>query len=181
MKSFIEQAQFYAVYHQKPITRYMHLIGVPLIVFSLMIFFAFVHLVIPGVMDLTLACILTILLLVYYFYLNWFLALVITPILGILLWLAHLVSHAGPTSSALWVFIWTFILGWTLQLIGHFLENKRPALMGNLCQLLIAPLFLTAELFFMSGYMQKLKQEIYGNIDESETIKPEKSESDDKF
>lgn len=166
MKSFIEQAQFYAAYHQKPITRYTHLVGVPLIVFSLMVLFGFLHLIIPGVMDTTLAGIATVALLVYYFYLNWRLALVITPIFIVLLWLANLVSHAGPTHSALWIFAFTFVLGWILQLVGHLIEGKRPALLDNFWQSLISPLFLTAELFFIAGRMHGLKEEIYGKTNE---------------
>ncbi len=41
MKPFVEQAQFYVGYHQKPITRYTHFAGIPLIIFSLMIFSVF--------------------------------------------------------------------------------------------------------------------------------------------
>ncbi|CEK09150.1 Mpo1 family 2-hydroxy fatty acid dioxygenase [Legionella hackeliae] len=162
MKSFIEQAQFYAEYHQKPITLYTHLVGVPLIIFSLMIFLGFFHLIVPGVMDTTLAEIATVILLIYYFLLNWRLALVLTPILFFLLWIAHLISWAGPTSFALWMFIVTFISGWVLQLGGHYIEGKRPALVDNVWQALIAPLYLTAEIFFKYGRMKKLETAIHG-------------------
>ena len=40
MDTFIRQAQLYATYHQKPLTRYTHFVGVPLIIFSTMIFLA---------------------------------------------------------------------------------------------------------------------------------------------
>ena len=177
MKSFIEQAQFYATYHQKPITRYTHLIGVPLIIFSLMIFLGFFHLIVPGVLDTTLASIATAALLIYYFYLNWRLALVLTPVFIILLWIADLVSWAGPTRSALWTFIITFILGWALQLIGHFIEGKRPAFMDNVWQALVAPLFLAADLFFMTGRMPGLHEEIYGKAKVSEPVTKEQEEA----
>lgn len=42
MKPFIEQAQFYATYHQNQATRYTHMAGVPLIMLSIMIFLGFV-------------------------------------------------------------------------------------------------------------------------------------------
>ena len=99
MKSFIEQARFYAVYHQKPVTRYTHFVGVPLIIFSLMVFFGFLHLIIPGVMDTTLASILTFVVLVYYIYLNWRLGLVLVPVFIVLLWLANLFSLCRPHSN----------------------------------------------------------------------------------
>lgn len=161
MKSFIEQTQFYAAYHQKPTTFYTHLAGVPLIIFSLMIFLGFFHLVIPGVMDTNLAGIATIVLLVYYFLLNWRLALVLTVFFFFMLWIADTISDPGPTRFALWFFLITFISGWALQLIGHFFEGNRPAFMDNLWQLFIAPLYLTAELFFKAGRMKKLEEQIH--------------------
>lgn len=170
MKSFVDQALFYAAYHQKPITRYTHFIGVPLVILSSLIFLGFIHLMVPGVFDLSFATIATAILLIYYFSLNWRLALVFTPIMIFLLWIASLVSHDGPTSSALWTFLTTFILGWALQLIGHFIEGRRPAFMDNILQALIAPLFLTAELIFMMGKMQDLKEQLDKNADAGEVI-----------
>lgn len=169
MKSFIEQAQIYATYHQKEVTRYTHLVGVPLILFSLMVLFGFVHLVITDVMDVSIAFVLTIALIVYYFILNWRLALPLTAVLLILLWLASLVTAHGPTGTALWIFVFTFVIGWAFQLAGHFIEGRRPALMDNFWQALIAPLFLTAELFFLAGYFTDLKVQIKG-IEQQEDI-----------
>ncbi|KTD36499.1 transmembrane protein [Legionella nautarum] len=175
MKSFIEQARMYGAYHRKPITRYTHFAGVPLIIFSLMVLFGFLHLVIPGVMDITLASIATFALLIYYYFLNWRLALVLTAVFIILLWLANLVSYYGPTRSALWIFLITFILGWALQLIGHFFEGNRPAFLDNIWQALIAPMFLTAELFFLGGRMQNLQEQIQGIEEKEEPIHEESS------
>ncbi len=160
MNSFIEQARLYATYHQNPITRYTHFVGVPLIIFSLMVLLGFIHLVIPGVIDITLAGLATVVLLLYYYYLNWRLALVLTVIFIVLLWFADLVSRVGPTRVALWTFVITFVLGWALQLVGHLIEGKRPAFIDNFWLALTAPLFLTAELFFLTGRMQKLKAQI---------------------
>lgn len=162
MKSFIEQAQVYAAYHQKQMTRYTHLAGVPLIILSLMILLGFVKIIIPGVFASTLAWFATIALLVYYFLLNWKLALATTPIMLFLLWIAHWFSENGPTTLGVWAFVITFVVGWGLQFYGHYLEGRKPAFMDNLSQALIAPLFLVAELFFMAGYMKSMQAEIYG-------------------
>ncbi len=164
MKSFIEQAQFYSEYHQKPVTFYTHLIGIPLIIFSLMIFFGFFHIVVPMVMDIRVSDILTVLILIYYIILNWRLGLVLVPIFTFMVWVADLVSWAGPTRGALWMFIILFIFGWVLQLVGHFMEGKRPALVDNFWQALIAPLYLTAEIFFKMGRMQDLKNQIHHDL-----------------
>lgn len=169
MKSFIEQAQFYSKYHQKPITLYTHLAGVPLIIFSLMVFLGFFHLIVPGVLDTNFAGIATVVVLFYYFLLNWRLALVLTPIFFFLLWIANLISWTGPTSFSVWLFIIVFAIGWALQLTGHLLEGNRPALVDNLWQALVAPLYLTAELFFKYGRMKNLEKQIHGDTGE---VKP---------
>lgn len=161
MIRFIDRAQNYAKYHQKKATLYTHLVGVPLIVFGLMIFLGFFQLIIPGVMATTLATIATLSLLVYYFFLNWRLALLLVPILILMLWVSHIISYAGPTSSALWTFVIVFFFGVLLQLIGHMLEGKKPALMDNLSQAMLAPLFLIAEICFMLGLMKVLKEQIH--------------------
>lgn len=161
MKPFIEQAQVYASYHQNKTTRYAHRLGVPLLVFSLMIFLGYVHIIIPGVIATNLAALATLLMVIYYFRLSWQLTLALMPILVFLLWLASWFNANGPDKINLWVFLITFVLGAAFQLYGHYVEGKKPAFMDNLSQALIAPLYLTAELFFMAGYMNPLKEQIY--------------------
>lgn len=167
MKPFIEQAQMYASYHRQLMTRYTHFAGIPTVVLSFMILLGFVHIIIPGVLYTNFAVLGTLALLVYYFRLNWLLALASTPILLILLWIASFFNYAGPTKLGIWAFIITFVVGWGLQLYGHFIEGKRPAFMDNITQAFIAPLYMVAELFFMAGMMGDLKKQIYGQEDES--------------
>ena len=162
MIPFTEQAQSYASYHQKAVTRYTHMVGIPLIILSLMILLGFIHVVIIGVLDASVANLATLVLLIYYFRLNWRLALALTPILIFLLWIASLISHNGPTSEAMWSFIIIFFMGCILQFVGHFIEKRRPAFIDNLWQVMIAPLVIVAELFFIVGRMNALKEDIYG-------------------
>ena len=170
MKPFIEQAQCYASHHQNLKTQQTHWIGVPLITFSLMILLGFVKIVIPGVYQISLACLATLALLIYYFRLHWLLALAVTPILLFLLWIASWLSSTGPNTLASWIFIITFISGWTLQLYGHYISEEKPAFMGHLSQVLIAPLYLMAELLFKAGIMSSLKAHIHGEAQEEKKI-----------
>ena len=162
MKPFIEQAQCYAAHHQDIRTQRTHWIGVPLITFSLMILLGFVKIVVPGVFQISLACLVTIGLIIYYVRLQWLLAIAVTPILLLLLWLATWISDDGPGTMALWIFVITFISGWTLQLYGLFLAKEKPAFMVYFSQALIAPLYLIAELLFLAGWMGSLKVQIHG-------------------
>lgn len=162
MKPFIEQAQCYAAHHQNPKTQQTHWIGVPLITFALMVLLGCVKIVIPGVFQTSLACIATILLLLYYLRLQWLLAITLTPIMLILVGIASWLTQGGPNTIASWVFIICFVGGWTLQLYGHFISHERPAFMTQLSQTWIAPLYLMAEVFFLAGLLTDLKTKIHG-------------------
>ncbi|GGI92755.1 Mpo1 family 2-hydroxy fatty acid dioxygenase [Legionella impletisoli] len=162
MTAFTEQAKRYTAYHHTRLIWYTHLIGIPLIFFSLLILFGFLHLVVPNLFDIKFSDILVVALLIYYFFLNWKLALVLTPIFIILLWLSDLINYAGPTAFAVWAFIIIFLLGCAFQLAGHLIEGSRPAFSNHPKDSLAAPMFITAELFFKAGKMNSLKKEIYG-------------------
>ena len=43
---------------------------------------------------------------------------------------------------------------------GHYLEGNRPALLTNIFQILVAPIFLTAELSFGLGWRPGLQAQI---------------------
>lgn len=161
MIPFINQAQGYAAYQQNVTTRYIHIVSVPLILFSVMILLGFIRVIILGVLNIDLAEIATLGLLVYYFCLQWRLALALAPVMIFLLWVAECFSYAGPSSFALEAFAITFLIGSVLQYASYFIEGKRPPFSAMSQHILIAPLSLTAEVFFMVGYMQPLKDEIY--------------------
>jgi uncharacterized membrane protein YGL010W len=55
------------------------------------------------------------------------------------------------------------ILGVIAQLVGHFYEKKKPAFLDSWQQILIAPLFLFAELMFELGYRKDLQEKITKN------------------
>lgn len=162
MKSFIEQAHFFTARYPKEPAPVTYFISVALIIFSLMIFLGFFHLVVPNILNISFASLAAIALLIYYFFLNWRLALVVTPFLVIFLALADFLSQAGPTSFALWISIISLVLGAALQFIGRSEESRLN--FGDQFKLLfIAPLLLTAQLFFIKGRMAELREQIYGS------------------
>ncbi|KTD14956.1 DUF962 domain-containing protein [Legionella israelensis] len=162
MINFIEHARLYAAYHQMPSSRYTHFASIPLILLSSMIFLSFFQIGITNVLYVDFATIGTLVLIIYSFMLNWKLALPLTPILIFLLWIATLFGYAGPTVTAVWAFIITFVLGWGLQFIGHMMEGKHPSIKDHIYEaIVIAPLFLMAELFFMANWLPELKNKIY--------------------
>src|SRR5262249_16066333 len=147
------------------------MLGIPLIFFGLMIFLGFFQLIVPRVLYTTLAEIGTILLLIYYVKLNWRLGLMVAPFFIFLLWLSHFISSAGPTRFAVWVCLIVTVTGWALQFLGHLLEGKGPAFMGNYKLALTAPLFVILELCFKAGYMLSLKEQIHPDFADIPPVK----------
>ena len=154
MKTIEEQMSFYAAYHQDARNKATHFIGVPAIVLSLLIPLAWLRIDIGGA-TITAAMVLTAVVLVYYFLLDAPLAIAMLVILGAMVWVGQQIADLGTMQGWIW-FAVLFVGGWIVQLIGHIYEGRKPALVDNLFQIFIAPLFLAAELFFALGYKPRL-------------------------
>ena len=156
MKTLEEQMSVYLRYHRNPKNRLTHFVGVPLIMFSLFVLLDLARFELGG-FSISAATVLAVVVLVYYFRLDAVLAAAMTLFVVVLLVAAHGIASEG-IRPALVVFAATFIGGWALQLIGHVFEGKKPALMDNLFQVLIAPIFLMAEVFFAFGYKRDVAE-----------------------
>ena len=158
MKTLEDQMSFYAAYHQDARNKATHFIGVPVIVFSLMIPLGWLRVDIDG-FPLSAALVVTALLLLYYLVLDLPLGLAMAAVFALMLWGAEPLSQAAFGASLAW-FLVLFVAGWALQLWGHVFEGRKPALVDNLFQIFVAPIFLAAEVFFALGYKPKLHQEV---------------------
>lgn len=162
MISFTEYAKKYAASHENPTARHIHMIAIPLIFLSLMILLGFVRIIVTGILDVSLTDMAIIALLIYYARLNWRLTLGLIPIFIVFIFVANMFTYDGPNAFGLWSFFCIFLFGAVLQMIGYFIEGKRPAYIDMLWQILIAPLCFVAALFFKMGRMPVLKEAIYG-------------------
>ena len=158
MKTLEEQMSFYLRYHRHPKNKLAHFFGVPLIMFSLFVLLGLVRLQL-GDVSVTAASVLAITVLVYYFRLDAVLAVAMTLFTAVLLIAANRVCTLGP-ATALTVFALAFVGGWILQLVGHVFEGRRPALVDNVFQALIAPIFLMAEVLFAFGYKRDVAERV---------------------
>ncbi len=158
MKTLEEQMSFYLRYHRDPRNKLTHSIGVPLIVFSLLVLFGLVHVPL-GEVSVTAASVAVVALLAYYFRLDAVLGVAMTLFLSVLLIAANRVCALGA-AAALAVFAVTFVVGWILQLVGHVFEGRKPALLDNVFQVLIAPIFLMAQVFFALGYKRDVAERV---------------------
>jgi uncharacterized membrane protein YGL010W len=158
VKTLEDQMSLYAAYHQDARNKATHFVGVPVIVFSLMIPLGWLRAEIGGV-TLSAALVVTSALLLYYLLLDIPLGLAMGVVFALMLWGAEPLSQASLFVSLTW-FLILFAGGWALQLWGHIYEGRKPALVDNLFQIFVAPIFLAAEAFFAIGYKPRLHEAV---------------------
>jgi len=154
---FARQLATYASYHRDERNRATHFIGIPAIVFSILLPLALVR-----VAGISAAVPVALLALIGWIALDRVIGLAmiaaILPMLIVAEWIAR-----GYGSTTTWiVFAVFFVGGWAFQLVGHVWEGRRPALADNLFQAFIGPMFIMAELLMALGLKQDLKTAIDG-------------------
>lgn len=139
---FEENYNFYKKYHTDPINRLIHIICIPLIVWSASILLS--HIKITTNFNLS-QCLLF-MYSIYYLFFSFKLGLVMC----IIFYVIYNLSLIFKKTQKLY-FLKAFmiqIIAWTLQILGHILfENNRPAFLDNLTQsFLMAPIFVLNEI-----------------------------------
>jgi uncharacterized membrane protein YGL010W len=158
MSSFDDQVRSYAAYHRDARNKATHFFGVPLVSMALFIAFGWLRLI-EGPIPVTGATLFWAAVFVYYLMLDWRIALFQAPVSLLLLFVADWISQ-WPWPESLAAFAVTFVAGWIIQLVGHAIEGKRPALADNVLQIFNAPLFLTVEVMMALGYRQELRRSL---------------------
>ncbi len=150
MRTLEDQMAFYAAYHQDTRNKLTHFIGVPAIVLGVMVALAWLRIEVAGV-TISAAMPVTAILLGYYLRLDIALGVAMAGVFGALLYAAESIA-ALPLGAGIAWFLVLFAGGWVVQLVGHMFEGRKPALVDNLFQIFVAPIFLCAEAFFALGY-----------------------------
>jgi len=158
VKTLEDQMSIYAAYHQDARNKATHFVGVPMIAFSLMIPMGWLRAELGGV-TVSAALVVTSILLLYYLILDVPLGLASCAVFALMLWGADALSQLPLVASGAW-FLALFVVGWALQLWGHVYEGRKPALVDNLFQVFVAPIFLAAEVFFALGYKPGLHEAV---------------------
>ena len=128
----------YGSYHVTKGNQACHYIGIPLIVMTLFTFLAQVPLVEVAGFGITLAEVVLLAAVAYYFTLD-------VPLAFVMLVVYALLNAAGRPIPLSWAG-GVFVLGWIFQFIGHIrYEGKSPAFYKNFIHLLIGPLWITAK------------------------------------
>jgi len=156
---FYEQMAMYSAYHRNRLNQLTHHVGVPMIVFSILVILSTITVADFETGPLTLAAVFIGLLLLFYVVAAPLVGVIAAFLYGFLTYLAEAVSLLESPSP--WqTFAVLFIVGWIIQFSGHIFEKRKPALFDNLMQIFMAPSFLIAELLFMVGLEEGLKAEI---------------------
>lgn len=158
MRPLAEHMAAYAAYHRHPQTKLTHAVGVPAIVFALLVLLALARGALGGV-EISLATVVVAAMLGWHLVLDRAVGLALTLLVAPLLWAAELVARQ-PLPVSLGVFLLFFVGGWIIQLIGHRIEGNRPALLDNLSHVLVAPAFLAAELLFALGLKREFREKV---------------------
>jgi uncharacterized membrane protein YGL010W len=151
---FVEQLAMYSAYHRDSRNKAAHFIGVPAIAFSLLVPMAMVRFAGLDGYNITLATVFALAVMAYWIVLDAPFGVATAVIFIPVAWLADWLARFGGVAWA--VFAVSFVGGWIVQLIGHGFEGRKPALVDNLLQIFIAPVFLVAEAAFALGLRKGL-------------------------
>lgn len=148
----------YTAYHRDRVNRVIHFVMVPAIVWTLMVALDLVILT-EGI---SLAFPIVGALLIWYLMMDFALGVATTVVYTVLLVTAITLNETlNDASTSLLIAGGVFVASWVFQFLGHGLfEKRRPALMDNLLQVFIAPMFIVAETAFGFGFKKDLQERV---------------------
>jgi uncharacterized membrane protein YGL010W len=149
----------YAAYHRDRRNIATHFVGIPMIVFSVILALETVDFSLGG-WAVSAAAILAIVSCIYYLRLDWAMGIAMSVVLFFMCAGASEIEPRLGTAATLWLAAAIFIVGWALQFLGHKYEGMKPAFFDDMMQLAIGPLFICAESFFMAGARPGLRRYI---------------------
>jgi uncharacterized membrane protein YGL010W len=159
LKTLTDQLAGYAAYHRDRRNIATHLVGIPVIVFAVVVLLSRPVLGGAAGVPVTPAVLAALAATAYY--------LVLDRPLGLLmaLVLAAMIAAAAPLAAAstgAWLGwgVGLFVVGWIVQFVGHWYEGRKPAFLDDVMGLAIGPLFVAAELAFLLGLRGALREEI---------------------
>lgn len=158
---FVEQIAMYTSYHRDPRNKATHFFGVPMIAVSLLLPMELVPFADLGWYTVSLATVFAGAVMLFWMASDPPFGLATSILFLPALWFAGWLPSQGVLTVWI-VFAVLFVVGWIIQLVGHGFEGRKPALVDNLVQIFIAPVFLVAETAFALGLRRNLAKEVEG-------------------
>jgi uncharacterized membrane protein YGL010W len=159
MKPIEQNLTQYAAYHRDRRNIATHFVGVPMIVFAIVLALATISIPV-GTLAVTAAAIVSIAISVYYLRQDLVLGITLAVVLFLMCAASSEIIARVPTGTALALAGGVFVAGWALQFLGHKFEGVKPAFYDDVNQLLIGPLFVCAEAFFIFSVKPGLRRYI---------------------
>ncbi len=163
MRTLEEQITRYAAYHRDRRNIATHFAGIPMIVFSVVLALATAALTL-GTFSLSFAVICAVAASLYYLKLDLVLGLAMAVYLALNCIGSDAVVAATGAGTALWLALAIFVAGWILQFWGHKFEGMKPAFLDDIAGLVIGPLFVMTEVFFLLGMKPKLREYVEARV-----------------
>ena len=155
---FRRQLGAYAAVHRDWRNKATHFVGIPIIVFSLLLVLSLWRFELLG-REWTMSLAVAIVAVLGWMALDLGIGLVMALLMAVAWFAAQALADALGSASAVWMaFIVLFVGGWALQFLGHHYEGKRPALLDNIFQGFIGPMFLVAEAMVVMGQRTDLAE-----------------------
>lgn len=169
MIRFANQIHSYDKYHQSKKNQLTHFIGVPIIVFALLLlgshFYYTINTSFLSVLSLSflssfksitfsLSQVAFLGLIFYYLFLRTP-SLYLIPTVFVLLIFLFVSQYYNHHLNSFYIYtlsIGLFIIGWVFQFLGHHLEGNKPALFDNLSHIFIAPIYLMSKIIAKMGF-----------------------------
>ncbi len=156
MKTCVENLTMYAAYHRDKRNIVTHFFGIPLIVLAVVMLLSRPAFAYVGGVAVTPALIIAIVAAIYYVSQDLWLGLALTAFLAGCLAIGQ-ATIAYDWGSWLIRGAALFVIGWVLQFIGHYYEQKKPAFVDDIMGLMIGPMFVAAEIAFALGLRNDLR------------------------
>ncbi|MBC9252888.1 hypothetical protein A9179_21700 [Pseudomonas alcaligenes] len=158
MKTLVDQLSQYAEYHRDRRNIFSHFIGIPLIVVAVAVLLSRPGLEVAGLW-LSPALLTALAAGIYYLRLDLRFGLLMAALLALSLWAGALLA---VESTLVWLSsgLGLFVVGWIIQFIGHYYEGRKPAFVDDLMGLVIGPLFVVAELAFLLGLRDEVREAV---------------------
>ncbi len=148
MVNFQDQFVAYGEYHHDEVNQLVHCVFVPVLMWTLLAMIPYVSVYIVAIY------------LAYYLVLWPLVALLYSPILGLMLYTSLQTTLSTRYLLSLHVF------SWVMQILSHkYFEKRAPAFLDDPLQAIVAaPLFVFCEVLFYFGFFPKVRAELNAKI-----------------
>lgn len=163
MSRLVRQLSAYAEYHRNGHNVATHMVGIPLILFGIGVLLSRPGIVAGDGLTITPMMIVAVVAGILYLRIDVGFGAVLAVFLALVAWAGSGVA-AWSTGAWLATGLGSFVVGWTLQFVGHYFEGRKPAFVDDLSSLFVGPLFVVAEAAFLIGLRQPVRRAIERDV-----------------